>query len=113
MEIIDFEDIGFGDRLKALLKSHKMSQRQLAELIKVPLKTLERWIQKDLIPPISVVYRMAVTLGVTSNYLLGGEEKAIYERRIIELAAREALSKVEDLARLILQETAKIKPLRK
>ena len=103
----------FWDRVKMLLKAHKMTQKQFAQMINIPLSTLYRWLHFNTVPDTYTVYAIAVSLGVTSNYLLGGEEKDIEYRRLSELAAREALSKVEDIAQLILEEAGKIKPLKK
>ena len=105
------KDLAFWGRVKMLLGAHRLTQKEFAHRIHVPLSTLQRWIHSDIIPGTQFVYNMAVTLGVSSNYLLGGEEKDLEERRLLELAARETLSKVEALAQLILSETAKIKPL--
>ena len=108
----NMQDQAFWDRIKILLKANKLTQKKFAEIIDLPLKTLERWIHFDRIPHTQALYNMAVALGVTTNYLLGGGEKEIAERRIKELEARETLSKVESLVQIILSETEKIKPLR-
>ena len=65
----------------------------------------------DRIPGTQIVYNIAVSLGVSSNYLLGGEEKDIAYRRLSELAARETLGKMEAMLQDVLREAAKIKPL--
>ena len=99
--------------VKRLLKEHKMSQRQLAEKTNIPLNTLERWIRNGIIPDTGKLYAIAVILGVTSNVLLGGQEKDIEERRISELEARKALGNAEKLALKLLEEIRKGKPIRR
>ena len=99
----------FWGRVKLLLKAHKITQKKFSEHILIPISTLTGWIHYDRIPDTETVYRMAILLGVTSNFLLGGEEKDIAERRLSELAAREALFKIRELAELILKETGKVK----
>ena len=94
-----------------LLKAHRMTHKELAQKINVPLKTLEGWKYFDRIPGTQIVYNMAVTLGVSSNYLLGGEEKDIAYRRLRELAARDTLTKMEAMLQDIMREAGKIKAL--
>ena len=111
--ILAMENEKFWDIVRKLLKKHKMTQRELAEKTYIPYGTLTRWMHFGRVPNTVSVYSIAIILGVTSNFLLGGEEKDIGERRINELAARRALAIVEDLAKKILVEAKKGKPLRK
>ena len=106
------EDEKFWDRVRRLLRNHKITQKQLADKTHIPLSTLTRWMHFGIIPDTARLYNIAVTLGVTSNILLGGGEKDIEERRIRELAARRALAIVEDLAKKILVEVQEAGPLR-
>ena len=71
------EKDNFWGRVKPLIKAHKMTQKQFAEYLGVPVHTLYGWIKYDRIPDTSTAYNMAVVLGVTLNYLLGGREAEI------------------------------------
>ena len=107
------EYFNFWDRVKALLKAHKLNQKQLAERIFIPPSTLSRCIKHGRIPNTYIVYSIAVVLGVTSNYLLGGEESDVEASRFRELKAREALGKIEELAEAILKEVRANRPIGK
>ena len=107
------ENSTFWDRVKMLLRAHKMTQRQFAELTHVPLRTLESWIHHNRIPDTSTAYEMAILLGVTLNYLLGDRERDITVGRLKELAAREAAARIAELAEIILAEARDMKPLGK
>ena len=103
----------FWSRVKMLLKAHKMTQKQLAERINIPWSTLTGWILNNRIPDVSTSYSIAITLGVTLNYLLGGMERDITVGRLKELAARDSASRIIELARSILKEANEMKPIRK
>ena len=107
------EDEKFWDRVRSLLRKHKMTQKQLSEKTDIPLSTLTRWMHSGIVPGSVRLHSIAIILGVTSNTLLGGGEKGIEERRAKELAARRALAIVEDLAKKILLEAKKGRPVRK
>ena len=96
-----------------LLKAHKMTQKQLADRIAVSLNTLQGWIHYDRIPETATAYAIAVTLGVTLNYLLGGLERDITTARLKELAARDAASRITELAAAILEEAQEMNPIGK
>ena len=103
----------FWVNIKTLLKAHKLTQKNFAQKIHIPPSTLNRWIQYNRIPNTYVVYSMAVTLGVSSNFLLGNEEKDIGARRLSELKVRVALGKIEGLIEEILVEIRSNNPIRK
>ena len=106
-------DNTFWGRVKMLLKAHKMTQRQFAGRLGIPLSTLTSWIHYNRIPDTSSAYEIAVTLGVTLNYLLGGQERDITVGRLNELAAREAAASIMEFAELILKEAKRMKPIKK
>ena len=103
----------FWMRVKMLLKAHKLTQKQFADRIAVSLHTLQGWIHYDRIPDTSTAYAIAVTLGVTLNYLLGGIERDMTAARLNELAARDAASRITELAAAILEEANGMKPIGK
>ena len=111
--IVVMDNDSFWGRAKPLIKAHKMTQKQFAEYLGVPVTTLYGWIKYNRIPDTGTAYDMAVVLGVTLNYLLGGREAEIADWRIKELAARDAAARILELAAQIQEETAKLRPLTK
>ena len=107
------DDYNFWARVKPLLKAHKMTQKQLAEYMGIPLSTLCGWIKYNRVPDTGTAYEMAIVLGVTLNYLLGGREAEIADWRLKELAAREAAAHIMELAARIQNEAGKLRPLMK
>ena len=90
-----------------------MTQRQFAEYMKIPLDTLKGWMKYERIPDTGTAYEIAIVLGVTLNYLLGGREAEIADWRLKELTARDAAAKILELTSKIEQEAAKLRPLMK
>ena len=105
------EDDAFWKRVKALLKAHKMTQKELTGRLGIPLSTFQGWIYYKRIPDTMTAYSMAVTLGVTLNYLLGGRERDITIGRLKELAARDAAGRILDLSIQINKETRNMRPI--
>ena len=101
----------FWGRVKPLIKAHKMTQRQFAEYMGISENTFNGWIRHNRIPDTSTAYDMAVVLGVTLNYLLGGREAEIADWRLKELAARNAAAHILELAAQIQEEARKLRPL--
>ena len=60
----------FGERVRELLKQNDMSQRELADRIKVTPVTLSRYISGERTPRMSDVSNIATVLNTTANYLL-------------------------------------------
>ena len=103
----------FWERAIPLIKAHKLTYKQYAEELGVSLNTFYGWIKFKRIPHISVAYMFAVTLGVTLDYLLGGSETDITKARYKELEARRSAAEAIKMAKLILEEMQKIRPLEK
>ena len=101
----------FWGRVKPLIKAHKMTQKQFAEHIGVSVNTFSGWIRYKRIPDTATAYDMAVVLGVTLNYLLGGREAEIADWRLKELTARDAAAHILELAAEIQEEVRKLRPL--
>jgi len=104
-------DDTFWERAKPLIKAHKMTQRQFAEHIGVSVNTFSGWIRHKRIPDTSTAYDMAVVLGVTLNYLLGGREAEIADWRLKELTVRDTAAHILKLAAEIQEEVRKLRPL--
>ena len=103
----------FWGRAKPLIKAHKMTHKQFAEYMGISLNTFKSWIRYERIPDTGTAYDMAVVLGVTLNYLLGGREAEIADWRFKELAAREAAAKILKLAAEVQDEALKLRPIMK
>jgi transcriptional regulator with XRE-family HTH domain len=69
------DNIGFWTRVKEIIKANKTSQKKVAETARIPLKTFQGWITKELIPPADAAYYIARILGVSVEYLLTGKQK--------------------------------------
>ena len=103
----------FWGRVKPLVKAHKMTQKQFAEYMGISYNTLLGWIRYQRIPDTGTAYDMAVVLGVTLNYLLGGREADIAAWRLKELTARDAAAKILKLTAEVENEVRKLRPLMK
>ena len=90
-----------------------MTHKQFAEYMKIPFDTLKSWMKYERIPDTGTAYEIAIVLGVTLNYLLGGREAEIADWRLKELTARDAAAKILELTSKIDEEVAKLRPLMK
>ena len=70
-----FNNNSFGDRLKQLRKSKKLTQVQVSEMIDVQQGTYSRWENGTLEPSLEAVVKLAKLFDTTTDYLLG---KTIY-----------------------------------
>ena len=103
----------FWDRVKPLVRAHKMTQKQFAEYLGIPYNTLLGWIRYQRIPDTGTAYDIAVALGVTLNYLLGGKEAEVASWRLKELTIRDAAAKILKLTAQVESEVRKLRPLMK
>ena len=63
----------FCDRLRTLIKSMGISQRELAKKIGCTEVTISRYITGERVPSATVVVKIANVLGVSVDYLIGNE----------------------------------------
>lgn len=70
-----FNNNSFGNRLKELRKSKKLTQVQVSEMIDVQQGTYSRWENGTLEPSLEAVVKLAKLFDTTTDYLLG---KTIY-----------------------------------
>ena len=63
----------FGERVKSELKQQGKMQKELCEYLQVNKSTLSQWLSNVNEPPMSCIVKIAVFLGVTTDYLLGLE----------------------------------------
>ena len=66
-----FNNDSFGDRLKELRKSKKLTQVQVSEMIGVQQGTYSRWENGTLEPNLDVVVKLAKLFDTTTDDLLG------------------------------------------
>ncbi|GGD44855.1 hypothetical protein GCM10011514_06080 [Emticicia aquatilis] len=73
--------MSFGNRLQTLLKSKKISQEKLAELLNVAGKsTISAWINDRAKPNADLLVKLSEILSTTPNHLLlGGEQESEIE----------------------------------
>lgn len=65
----------FSKRLKEQLNKKGMTQKELAEKIGTTEASVSRYVSGQRIPKASVVFKIATAIGVSTDYLLGMEEK--------------------------------------
>ena len=91
-----------GNRIKGLLEQEKISQQELANKIGMSAASIGRYITGSRVPKANVIEKIAVALGVTTDFILGRESiKKDYDEivRLIE-RSKNSLS-YEDRMKLI------------
>ena len=68
---MEFDMNKFNSRLKALMKSHDMSENDLAKKIGVSNVTICRYLNKERIPHVDIVVKIANYFHVSIEYLFG------------------------------------------
>lgn len=63
----------FHVRLAELLKERKLSQKSFAELANITEAAVSRYLKGERIPRAAALRSMASALGVTTDYLMGGQ----------------------------------------
>lgn len=76
-----------------MLKDSKKTQKDLAEYLDLPLRTLENWITRGIYPVITDGYRIAVFFGVSIEYLLTGKTETNEEKKAV---IRSLIKQVDD-----------------
>lgn len=64
----------FGERVKSTLKEIGMTQKTLAAALHVQTSTLCEWLNDHNEPPMQIIVDIALTLDVSTDYLLGIKE---------------------------------------
>lgn len=99
----------FWKRVKYLIKTHKTSQEEVAELIGIPLGTFKNWIYNNRLPDIQTGCDLAVVLGVTVDFLVYGKNRKIIQERMSRLLERKtAAGQITKLAKDILTQSGRI-----
>ena len=71
--------VEFGERLRQLRKQKKLTQKQLAALIGVKNSIVSFYEVGDRIPSPEMLVKLAMTLGVSADYLLGIERSEVID----------------------------------
>ena len=71
--------VEFGERLKALRKEKRLTQKQLAAMIGVQHSVISFYEVGDRIPSVEVVIKLSSALHVTTDFLLGVEKRDIID----------------------------------
>ena len=97
------------NRVKKLIKAHKMTQKQFAKCINIPSGSFEGLIYHDREPILSLAIDMSKALGVTVEYLATGTDREIKNKRFKELADMQAAEQILKLSSQINKKAEKIK----
>lgn len=82
-----------GDRITALRKQKNLSQTDLAKEPDVSREALSKYERNEIAPSVHVAARMAETLGVTLDYLIGNaHELAVNKQTLKRIREIEALN---------------------
>ena len=68
-----------GNRIKELRKAQNINQDELAEKLFVSRQTISNWENDNIQPSIEMLERLASCLSVTTDYLLGRDDKSYIE----------------------------------
>ena len=101
----------FWSRARPIIKAQNMTLKQYAQYMGISVNTLYGWIKHDRVPELSMAYNIAVTLGVNLDYLFGSRETTLAKARLKELAARRSAAQALKLAKRLIKEVEKIRPL--
>lgn len=78
----------FGGRLMLVLKEKEITQRELAEKIKINETALSRYVNGSRKPRMDILVNIARALNVSVEYLTGEEEKEIEFQEIKNVLCR-------------------------
>ena len=91
-----------GKRICALRKAKGMKQEELAERLEVSGQAVSKWENDQTYPDISLLPRLAEIFGVTTDYLLTGEQEQVPPVRMVP---EEERKDIQDLMLRILVES--------
>ena len=92
-----------GDRIQEVLKSNKMTQKELATKIGLTEAVVSRYISGEREPKPEILANIATALHTTSDFLLGIEKDDLTQNEIIRLVARNANSMTKEHKREIIE----------
>ncbi|MBN1462047.1 MAG: helix-turn-helix transcriptional regulator [Paludibacteraceae bacterium] len=82
----------FGERIVTLRKQLKWSQDELAKKVGTSAPIIGRYERNEIKPSIETAKNIADILGVTIDYLLGGSDKMVLDKKMMQ-----RLEEVENL----------------
>lgn len=82
----DFKHLNmtFGEKVSMLRKQLKWSQEELAKKIGTSAPIVGRYERGEIKPSIEVAAKIADTLNVTVDYLIGKSDKIIFDRKLMK-----------------------------
>ena len=99
----------YWERVKVLIKAHKITVGKFAEYIDIPRSTLYSWIQFGFSPEVGTAYNIATALGVSVEYLVTGEDGKSLKVRLEQTETRKtAGDKIKKLVGELQEETEKL-----
>lgn len=60
-----------GDRIKIIRISNKMNQDEFARSLNVTKEMVFNWENNNVLPPVNIIKTLALTYGVSTDFLLG------------------------------------------
>lgn len=90
----------FGERITLIRKQLKWSQEELAKKVGTSAPIIGRYERNEIKPSIDVAKKIADELNVTVDYLLGGSDKMVLDKKL--------LKRIEDIEALPTKEKEKI-----
>lgn len=90
----------FGERITLVRKQLKWSQDDLAKKVGTSAPIIGRYERNEIKPSIEIAKKIADELGVTVDYLLGGSDKMVLDKKLMK--------RIEDIEALPEKEKEKI-----
>jgi len=109
--IIYMDNNLFWRRVKELIKTHNMTQKQFADHLGFSQNTFKGWIYHNRIPELSSAYAIAYALGVSLDYLVGGKDKDIVQLRLKNLESRKSAARALKMIEKVQKELLHLRPL--
>jgi len=105
------ENNNFWSRVKPLIKAHNMTQKQFAEHLGFRYHTFRNWIHYERVPTLQDSYDIALSLGVTLDYLLSGKNRDLADIRKREIELRKTAGKVLKMTKDIQKQLLLMRPI--
>jgi len=74
----------FGERVSLTRKKLKISQEKLAKEINTSAPVIGRYERNEIKPSVEVAAKIANTLGVTIDYLIGNSDSVAFDKRTLK-----------------------------
>ena len=99
----------FWNRVKILIKAHKLSQADFAKRLGLSPSTFYGWMHHKRIPDLETALYMAASLGVSAEYLAFGKDGIVMQIRAQQAEERKAAAaRIKKLNREIRKELCRI-----